>query len=137
MAFALCSFLGTRKLLAHIGPTINSGLKAASPVIVPPYLAARASCAISRCASVAGVVPLISHLREQGLKGVAYASFVTTAAWTARAATYSICWCSPYVRPLSGTTVADPIADFGASASELVGVQTFYGIQLCIPEVHD
>ena len=129
--------LSARKLFAHICPPINSGLKAASPVTLPPHLAAGACWVVLRCAGVAAVVPFSSHLREQGLQGVAYASFATTTAWTARAETHPFCWCLPSVRLSLGTTVTDPVADCGASASEFVGVQTFFGVQLCIPKVHD
>ena len=129
--------LSARKLFAHICPPMNSGLKAASPVALPPHLAAGARWVVIRCASVAGVVPLSSHFGGQGLKGVARASFSARAAWTARAETHCICCCLPSVRPPLGTTMADPVTHFAASASEFVGVQTFFGIQLCIPEVHD
>ena len=33
--------------------------------------------------------------------------------------------------------MAHPVTDFAASASDFVGVKTFFGIQLYIPQVHD
>ena len=115
---------------AHIGPISDSGLKAASPVIVPPHFADRARWVVSRCAGVAGVVPLSSHFREQGQKRIAYASFVTRAAWTAVAHIQGARPCLPSVRPPLGTAMADPVAHFVTSASDYVGVQAFFGVQL-------
>ena len=137
MAFAPGGFLGTRKFFPHIGPIFDDGFEAASPVVMPPHLAVGAGCVVIRCVGIAAIVPFSSHLREQGPKGVAYASLSTIAACTARAKAHPFCWCLPSVRPPLGTTVADPVAHFVTSASDLVGVQTFYGIQLCIPEMHD
>ena len=78
-----------------------------------------------------------THLREQGLKGVAYASFAAATAWTARAETQPFCRCLPLVGLAPGTAVANPVAYFHTSASDYIGVQTFFGVQFCIPEVHD
>ena len=64
MACGLLRLLHARKLFAHIGPISNPILKAASIVIVPPHFAAGVRWVVSRCAGVAVVVPLSSHLRE-------------------------------------------------------------------------
>ena len=60
--------LGARQWFAQVGPIIDFGFKAASRIIAPPHFAAGTGCVVSRCAGVAGVVPLSSHLRGQGLK---------------------------------------------------------------------
>ena len=103
---------------AHKGPSSDGGLKATPLVSVPPHFIVGASGKVSRCAEVAGVVPFSSHFREQGLKRIACASFVTRAAWTAMAQIQGARACSPSVRLPIGTTVADPVAHFFTSASD-------------------
>ena len=91
MASVLSDILGNKKWFLHIGAITDSGLKAALLVTVPPCVASRAGRVVSRCAMVAAIVPFSSHLREQGLQGVAYTSFATATAWTARAKTHTEC----------------------------------------------
>ena len=63
MARALSGLLDTGRLFVHIGPCFYLALKAASLVIVPPHLAG-VGWIVIRCASVASIVPLSSHLWE-------------------------------------------------------------------------
>ena len=130
MAPAASGLLSIKKWFVHICATVDDALKAASLMTVPPHFAGRASRVVGRCASVAGVIPLSSYFRKHGLKRIAHASFVTRAAWTAMAQEQGIRACSPSVRLALRTSMANPVADFAASASDSVGVQAFFGVQL-------
>ena len=127
---ALTRLLGARAPAVFSSAIMNVGLKAASFVSVPPHFAVGASWVVLRCADVAAIVPFCSHLREEGLKGVANTSFVARAAWTATPLVHVARGCSPPVRPPLGTTMANQVARFMASASDYVEFQAFLGIQL-------
>ena len=119
-----------RMRLQDACPIHDPGLKAASLGSAPPNSFVGVGWAVRRCADVAAVVPISSYFREQGVKGVAHASFAPTAAWTARAKTHSIRWCLPSVRLPLGATVADPVADFTTSACDFARVQAFFAVHL-------
>ena len=111
-------------------PATDAGLKAASFVSAPPHFAPRAGWVVIRCAGVATLVPVSSHLRAQGLQRVANASFVASATWIATTLVQGARTCPPSVRPPFGTTMANSVAHFVASAPDYVGVQAFLAVQL-------
>ena len=137
MVVALSGLLDAWWWSAHIGAIADSGLKAASLVSVPPHSVARAGWIVSRCAGVAALVPFSSHFRQQGVTGVAYTSFVARAARTTRVMPCSRWWCLPSVWLSLETAMAHPVTYFATPQSNVVGVQAFFGVQLCIPELHD
>ena len=130
MALELSGFLGARTASVIRSPVLNAGLKAASFVSAPPHFAPGAGWVVIRCAGVAAIVPVSSHLRAQGLQGVANTSFAARAAWTAIAHVQVARGRSPSVRPPSGTTMADPVADFLTSASDFVRAQALLSVHL-------
>ena len=130
LALGLSCLLGARTPFVIRSSVLNAGLKAASFVSAPPHFAIGAGWVVIRCAGVAAIVPVSSHLRAQGLQGVANTSFAARAAWTAIAHVQIARGRSPSVRPPLGTTNADPVAQFVASAPDVVGVQALLGVQL-------
>ena len=124
------SLLGARQWFAQVGPIIDFGFKAASRIIDPPHFAAGAGCVVTGCAGVAGIIPFSSHLRKQRPEGVAYASLMARAAWTTPACVQRARACLPFMRPPLGATMANPVAQFVASAPDFVWVQAFFGVQL-------